>query len=366
MLRALLPVLMHADGCVVLAAPPRLELSFDAAQAERLSDQLARAMRPVAGAWEWRLHDAPLQFPDSFHSLDATVLTLIAPAAGGLPTELAAMLAEWDIRLLAMRTLSAGSTDRPLALELYLAGAAADRLRSELPALCTRWGVDMCLQAAAEKRPRRRLIVFDMDSTLIECEVIDELAARAGVGDRVAAITARAMRGELDFKESFRERLAMLRGLPAAEVEAVASSLPVMPGARRLLRTLRAQGHRTAILSGGFDVFARRLQNTLGLDEVHANALALADGALSGEAQGEIVDGARKAALLEELAAAQGFVLADTVAVGDGANDLPMLGRAGMGVAFRAKPLVRQQAQHALDHSDLDALLYLLGVPDPA
>jgi phosphoserine phosphatase len=365
-LQALLPALMEAESCEFSSSPPRLTLAFEPSRQEVLSERLSSALRAVGERWDWRLLDRLDRADAPFHSLGTCVMTLIAPSEIGLSPELGPAIAEWDARLLALRVLSAGGQGRPLALELYLAGI--DPHSHKLPAaeLARRWGVDICLQQPGEKRPRRRLLVFDMDSTLIECEVIDELAARAGVGEKVAAITARAMRGELDFKSSFRERLAMLRGLPEREVAAVAAALPLMPGAQRLLRTLRAQGHRTAIVSGGFELFARRLQDRLGFDEVHANGLELIDGALSGVVQGEIIDGQRKAFLLEQLALREGYDRDDTVAVGDGANDLPMLALAGMGVAFHAKPLVRERAQHAVNYADLDALLYLLGVPDPA
>lgn len=366
MLQALLPALLEAESCEFSYSPPRLMLGFDPSREGALIERLSGALRAVGERWDWRLLDQPDHGDAPLYSLGACVMTLIAPAAIGLPPQLGAALAEWDARLLALRVLSAGRQGRPLAVELYLSGIDPHSHKLSATELAGRWGVDICLQQPGEKRPRRRLVVFDMDSTLIECEVIDELAARAGVGEQVAAITARAMRGELDFKSSFRERLAMLRGLPEREVAAVAAALPLMPGAKRLLRTLRAQGHRTAIVSGGFELFAHRLQDSLGFDEVHANELQFIDGALSGAVQGEIIDGQRKAALLEQLALREGYDRDDTVAVGDGANDLPMLALAGMGVAFHAKPLVRERAQHAVNHADLDALLYLLGVPDPA
>ena len=203
-----------------------------------------------------------------------------------------------------------------------------------------------------------------MDSTLIQTEVIDELAAAAGVGEQVAAITEAAMRGELDFKESFRRRVAMLEGLDAAVLAEIAARLPITEGADRLIASLKQLGYRVAILSGGFTYFAEHLQRRFGIDEVHANPLEIRDGRLTGVVAGEIVDGARKAELLREIAARECIRLEQVIAVGDGANDLPMLAIAGLGIAFHAKPIVTQQARHAIANVGLDGILYLLGMRD--
>jgi phosphoserine phosphatase len=200
-----------------------------------------------------------------------------------------------------------------------------------------------------------------MDSTLIEAEVIDELAKEAGVGQQVSEITELAMRGEIDFSESFRRRVALLKGLSADTLETVAARLQLTEGAERLIGSLRRLGYKTAILSGGFSFFARKLQARLGIDYVFANELDIADGVVTGKVIGEIVDGEKKARLLQEIAAREGIQLEQVIAVGDGANDLPMLSAAGLGIAFRAKPLVRQTASHAISYLGLDSIPYLLG-----
>ena len=203
-----------------------------------------------------------------------------------------------------------------------------------------------------------------MDSTLIEAEVIDQLAAAAGVGEQVAAITERAMQGELDFIQSFTERVALLEGLSGDVLEGIAQRLPITEGAERLIRNLRALGYKTAILSGGFNYFGRYLQDKLGIDYVFANELEMENGRVTGRVTGRVVDGARKAELLRELAEKEGIRLEQTIAVGDGANDLPMLSIAGLGIAFRAKPLVRKSAKNAISTLGLDGILYLLGYRD--
>ncbi|MFG1496760.1 phosphoserine phosphatase SerB [Saccharospirillum sp. HFRX-1] len=251
-------------------------------------------------------------------------------------------------------------------IELTLRGQPADdaALRQAFLDISARFDIDVAFQLDSVYRRNRRLVCFDMDSTLIEAEVIDELAHAAGVGEQVVAITERAMAGELDFQASFRERLALLKGLDESVLADIAEKLPLTEGAERLIGTLKAYGFKTAILSGGFTYFGHYLQRKLGIDYVYANELEIVDGKVTGNVSGTIVDGARKAELLRELAQREGIKLEQTIAVGDGANDLPMLSEAGLGIAFRAKPLVRESARHSISTLGLDAVLYLLGFRD--
>lgn len=224
--------------------------------------------------------------------------------------------------------------------------------------------VDIAFQEDNIYRRNRRLICFDMDSTLIQAEVIDKLAELAGVGDQVKEITEAAMQGEIDFKESFKRRMKLLKGLSEEVLQDVAINLPITKGARRLIDTLKNYGFKTAILSGGFTYFGNYLQKELGIDYVYANELEIENGVLTGGYLGEIVDGKKKAEYLREIAQKEGLHLSQTVAVGDGANDLPMLNLAGLGIAFHAKPKVKDNAQSSISSIGLDGVLYLLGYHD--
>ncbi len=257
----------------------------------------------------------------------------------------------------------------PIALpracvELSISGRLDEEqsMRQRLMEIAQRMPVDIAFHLDDIYRRNRRLVVFDMDSTLIQVEVIDELARRQGVGAEVAAITEAAMRGEIDFAQSLTRRVALLAGMPEHVLAEVAEQLPLMEGAELVTQTLKKLGYRIGIISGGFDYFGRRLQQRLGFDYLFANQLEISEGHLTGRVAGAIVDAQGKADLLRHIAQKEGVSLAQTIAVGDGANDIPMLAIAGMGVAFHAKPIVRERAGRAITNLGLDGLLFLIGI----
>lgn len=252
------------------------------------------------------------------------------------------------------------------SVEFSVRGTPKDKeqMKADFLKLATELQVDISFQEDSMYRRMRRLICFDMDSTLIETEVIDELAIRAGVGDEVKAITESAMRGEIDFTESFRRRCALLKGLDVSVMQDIAENLPITEGADRLMRVLKKVGFKIAILSGGFTYFGNYLKQKFGIDYVYANELEVIDGKLTGRYLGEVVDGKRKAELLRLIAQVENVDIRQTVAVGDGANDLPMISIAGLGIAFHAKPKVKATAEQSISTIGLDGILYFLGYKD--
>lgn len=237
-------------------------------------------------------------------------------------------------------------------------------MRKRFMEISQKAGIDISFHVDNIYRKNRKLVVFDMDSTLIQAEVIVELAKLAGVGEQVNEITEATMRGELDFKESFRQRVALLKGLPEEKLMALTKQLPLTEGADLVVNTLKSLGYKVGILSGGFTFVGEYLKERLGCDYLYANELHIENGVVTGRVVGDIVDGERKAELLRKLAQKEQIALEQTIAVGDGANDLPMISIAGLGVAFNAKPIVRQKASNAISSVGLDGLLYLIGIHD--
>ena len=271
------------------------------------------------------------------------------------------------VRLTGRQSIKHPERNVRACIEFSLRGTPIDinDMRSQLMQLSSEMEFDFSLQRDNMFRRMRRLICFDMDSTLIQTECIDELAMRAGVGDKVKEITERAMRGEIDFKESFKERVSLLKGLDVSVMQDIAEKLPITEGVDRLMAVLKRYGYKIAILSGGFTFFGEYLQRKYGIDYMYANELEIDDnGKLTGNYVGEIVDGHRKAELLKLIAQVEKVNLAQTIAVGDGANDLPMISEAGLGIAFHAKPRVQANAKQSINTIGLDGVLYFLGFKD--
>ncbi len=347
----------------------------DGAQREKLQKELLI---------ELEAEDIPVRFSTistedytgwvATHVKPRYILTVLARNLSAAQlASISALTRDHGMNIETVRRLSRSvAVDQPLdtrgvcGIEIGLRGSlqASSALKVDLLQAAAELDFDFSVQLDTVHRRNRRVVAFDMDSTLIKMEVIDELARAHGVFDQVAQITERAMAGELDFQASFRERAALLKGMPVARLEEVAQAVVLNDGAERLIQTLKHFGYKIAVISGGFQYVGEVLAQRLGIDYVFANSLEIVDRTMTGRVDGEIVDAARKAELLRQIAHTEQVDLEQVIAIGDGANDLPMLGTAGLGIAFHAKPVVRNNARHAISQFGLDSLLYLLGFTD--
>ncbi len=310
--------------------------------------------------------EAEVSIQGSPHAEKKYILTLLArEVTCSTFHKIAAAVALTGGKILNTTTLSPFKPEgacHAIECVVALSSYATARLQTIFAHICTQTNTDIILQEKNIFCQNRRLIALDMDSTLIQTEVIDELGKRAGVAKEVADITTKAMRGELDFDMSLKKRVSLLQGLHASALEETAAALPYTKGAATLVKNLKRLGYKTAILSGGFDYFGKKIQEKLGFDFVFANMLEIHNGRLTGKVTGKIVNAKEKARLLQEITAGQGLDMGQTIAVGDGANDLPMLAVSGLGIAFHAKPIVRKKASHCVSYMGLDSILYLLGL----
>ena len=352
-------------GCLVLDVEQvrvhgRLLLCVELSGVRVDTETLVGTLRAALGGTSSEITATPLDSPGVRPNQPGHLVTVLAPT-----------LSADDLAEVCSAVASAGANiDRivrlsnypVLSYELVVSGGDADRLRQELAAQAARLGVDVAVQRAGLHRRAKHLIVLDADSTLLQGEVIDELAERAGCGAEVADITAQAMAGTLGFAEAMEQRLALLKGLDASVLDEVAAELLLAPGARTLVRTLKRLGYVTAVVTGGFSQVLDRLAGELGIDHLAANELEVREGRLTGRLVGPLIDRVGKAQALVRFATLAGVPLTQTIAVGDGANDLDMLAAAGLGIAYNAKPAVRRVADTALNVPYLDAILFLLGI----
>ncbi|MEA3198793.1 MAG: phosphoserine phosphatase [Thermoplasmata archaeon] len=299
----------------------------------------------------------------AMRSKDVRVVTIVGSDKPGVMAAITRTIADAKANIERMHHVAQGDL---MAFEIWIdvRGADFEQMRHAIRRTCERVGVDAVIQPHSMFRTTKRLVVFDMDSTIVDGEVINELARAAGVEPQVARITERAMKGEMDFQQALRERVRMLKGLTVQDLEAVAAGLRLTPGADDLVRTLKEMGFRLALISGGFTFFTDRLKTELGFDYTYANRLVIREGVLTGEVEGEIIDMHRKGEILRELAEREGLKRDEVVAVGDGANDQIMIKNAGLGIAFNAKEILKRAASGSLSKENLKGILYALGATE--
>lgn len=353
---------LHDIEQVVVCGHLSLGLRIGIADADSgVLKELVFAAKELGVSLDFFAVDGP-QPPDEVIA-DRYVLTVIGPRLGAADLHaLATTLAQHDSNIAKISRLSHGALGS-IEIQVDLPpGGDPTPLKKSLLQLAMSSSFDIALQREGLLRRSKRLVVMDMDSTLIPLEFIDEIAKLHGVAEQVSAVTERAMMGEMDYDESLRQRLGLLKGMDIRKVEEMAARLPLTDGAETLIRVLRRLGYRTAVISGGFSVATEALKARLGLDHAHSNVLEVEDGKLTGRVVGPVVNGERKADLLQTLADAEGISLDQVIAVGDGANDILMLERAGLGIAFHAKAKLREAADTSISTGGLDAILYLLGI----